>query len=160
MSTTKLICQVGRETCSADLLAALMRSTEGAHMRLLKGMIRSGARREDILAVLRRADVVGGITPALRDAAIAAVIAEADRWRKRHAEELAREMAIRAGQPCHMSIANAYLQLIFTESEYEVLGGPPPRSPVLERALAACKDLPSHAGSPVGPRGASRPPQE
>ena len=35
--TARLICQVGRESCSADLLAALMRAAEGAHVRLLPG---------------------------------------------------------------------------------------------------------------------------
>ena len=88
------------------------------------------------------------------------MIAEADRWRKRYAAELTQEMASHPGQPCNATIASAFVRLLHAESEYEVLGGAPPQSPVLKRALAACEDLPSHDEKQSGPRGASRPPQE
>jgi hypothetical protein len=160
LATTRLICQIKREGCSADLLSALLKSMEAAHVRLLRVMIRDRSPPQDILNVLRGADLVGGISPALRDEAIAAVIAEADKQRKALAQVLAREMAKSPRVPCAMAIANAFVILANAEREYEVIGGKPPRTREFERALAACPDLPAYSNVSTGPRGAPRPPQE
>jgi hypothetical protein len=146
--TSKFICLVAREACSVDLDAALLKAVQAGYTRLLKGMIRDRAAPENILATLQKAQLLGAVAPAMRDRAAAAVTAEADRLRMDKAADLARNMASHAGEPCHVSIANAYVRALHAEQFYQLNGGDPETRPELARAEAACPNLRSYSGPP------------
>jgi hypothetical protein len=122
LETDKSLALLGVDTCYLDVHSQVWSEIKASLDFLLGRLIASGAPPHNLLEILRRAELIGEVSPALREAISAEV--------RKHAEALFQQMhksfrAMRAANPesCEAPVLRAFSSVLAAALQCQVIGG-------------------------------------
>jgi hypothetical protein len=122
IGTSRGLCLLGLDTCLADSHRRLWEAINTALSKHLQRMAEGQAPLVDILAVARRAELLGAVSPALRDQYTAAVLAQAIQFADAAWSEYQTALKAAKGDRMDPSVKPSLYRAIQTERIANLLG--------------------------------------
>jgi hypothetical protein len=123
LEADRSLAQVGMDQCEEALHEKLWDAIAGKLSDVLARMAKQQAPLRDILQVLRNAELLGAVSPALEEQVAAAIVDQAKKLADAYFAALKRAATAHKKDGCNPEVRKAAAQALHVEHQYELLGG-------------------------------------
>lgn len=143
LEADKQLSLIGRDQCEAQLHDEMWSAIESSLSSMLNRMVKSNAPVQDIMKVMRQAQLLGNVAPALEQRVVNAILAESKKLADAYYQDFRMARQNHPKDPCHPDVVNPWRKAIAAEREWELMsqwgaGGPGGRSMAWLKELGPC----------------------
>jgi hypothetical protein len=124
LATCRMLALIGLDECEEELYKLIWEAISGKLGDMLERMVKRGAPLHDILKVLRNAELLGEIAPALEKQVREGTIYRAEQLVDVYLFMLKQAVKANKKDPCNPQVKKAITQALHASKMYELLGGP------------------------------------